>query len=80
MVAEEEFGLDGDVPLAGDWDGDGVDTIGVYRPGDRTFYLSGLPGQTTPRVVAEVLYGLSGDTPIVGDWDGDRVTTIGILR
>ena len=26
-----------DVPVAGDWDGDGIDTIGVFRNG--TFYL-----------------------------------------
>ena len=26
------FGGAGDVPLMGDWDGDGVDTPGLYRP------------------------------------------------
>src|SRR5690606_7006065 len=33
------FGAPGDVPLAGDWDGDGVDTVGVYRPSNQTVYL-----------------------------------------
>ena len=37
------FGNAGDVPVVGDWDGDGITTIGVFRsnvpPGSNTFYL-----------------------------------------
>ena len=25
-----DFGQAGDQPIAGDWDGDGIDTIGIY--------------------------------------------------
>ncbi|MDW8218106.1 MAG: S8 family serine peptidase, partial [Acidobacteriota bacterium] len=41
--ADQDFfyGLAGDVPLAGDWDGDGIDTPGIYRNvnGAMTFFL-----------------------------------------
>jgi len=33
------FGLAGDLPVAGDWDGTGVVRIGVYRPSNATWYL-----------------------------------------
>jgi len=27
------------VPIAGDWNGDGVDTVAVFRPSDGNWYL-----------------------------------------
>jgi hypothetical protein len=27
------------VPIAGDWDGDGDDNLGIYRPSEQMFYL-----------------------------------------
>jgi predicted extracellular nuclease len=70
------FGLPGDIPLTGDWDGDGIDTIGVYRDG--TFYLR----NSNTNGVAEIVltFGIPGDQPIVGDWNGDGTDTIGIYR
>jgi hypothetical protein len=40
-VAEFQFiyGNPGDKLVAGDWDGDGDDTVGVYRPSNGVFYL-----------------------------------------
>jgi hypothetical protein len=72
------FGLKGDVPVVGDWDGNSTTTIGVYRPSESTFYLrnnnaSGEPDLTIP-------FGMKGDVPIAGDWDGDGTTTIGVYR
>ncbi len=29
-----------DVPLIGDWNGNGFDEIGVYRPSTRTFHFT----------------------------------------
>lgn len=34
------YGNPGDRILAGDWDGDGDDSVGIYRPSGHTFYLS----------------------------------------
>ena len=33
------FGAAGDIPIKGDWNNDGVDTIGVYRPTTGEFFL-----------------------------------------
>ncbi|HJS20769.1 MAG TPA: Ig-like domain-containing protein [Anaerolineales bacterium] len=70
------YGIPGDKPVIGDWDGDGDVTIGVYRNG--SFYLrnSNTPGN------ADMVFsfGLSGDQPIAGDWDGDGDDTIGVYR
>jgi SpoIID/LytB domain protein len=72
------YGTTGDVAVTGDWDGDGDDTLGVFRPSNRTFYLrnSNTPG---PAQLA-VAFGTSGDLPIVGDWDGDGDDTVGVFR
>lgn len=64
-------------PLAGDWDGDGRDTVGVYNPANRTFLVrgevaSGRRFVTTPPV------GPFGAIPIAGDWDGEGGDEIGV--
>jgi hypothetical protein len=40
-VAEVEYfyGNPGDLVFAGDWDNDGDDTLGLYRPSNGTVYL-----------------------------------------
>jgi hypothetical protein len=70
------FGLPGDKPVAGDWDGDGIDTIGVFRGG--VFYLR----NSNTNGFADLVfgYGVPTDLPIVGDWNGDGVDTIGVFR
>lgn len=72
------FGADGDIPISGDWDGDGYTTIGVYRPSTQTFYLSN--SNINPRVDAQFTFGINGDIPITGDWNGDGYTTVGVFR
>jgi len=72
-----------DVPLVGDWDGDGVTTIGVARAesstGYRRWILRNSNSAGNPDVPS-FAYGLLSDAPVVGDWDGDGVTTIGVAR
>src|SRR5215208_6762014 len=33
------FGANGDIPIVGDWNGDGTTTVGLFRPTGATFYL-----------------------------------------
>ena len=67
----------GDRPVAGDWNGDGRETIGIWRPNGGTYILrDGNPFGTNYTFG----YGRSGDYPIVGDWNGNGTTTIGIYR
>jgi hypothetical protein len=62
------FGAPGDMPIAGDWDGNGTMTIGLFRPAGNFFFLrnSNTPG--FPDIIAP--FGAPGDKPIVGNWDG----------
>ena len=69
------FGGEGDVPLAGDWDGDGVDTPGVYRPEEgRLVVRNG--GEPISYVYAVPAGGLA----VVADTDGDGRDTVSIAR
>ncbi|MBV9821419.1 MAG: cell surface protein, partial [Actinobacteria bacterium] len=68
------FGLPGDTPIAGDWDGNGTDSFGIYRmPWFAVTNASGGPTTYTR-------YGQAGDRPITGDWNGDHSDTVGIGR
>ena len=73
-----DFGQAGDQPVAGDWDGDGIDTTGVFRSGD--------PGQflltnsfANNDVDVEFLLGAPMDVPLAGDWLGDGIDRVGIF-
>ena len=70
------YGLGGDYPVTGDWNGDGTDTIGIYRNG--VFYLRN--SNTIGFADIVFAFGQPGDQPIAGDWDGDGTDTIGIYR
>ena len=78
------YGVPGDVPLLGDWDGDGLDTPGMYRPSNGFAYLT---NETPPDGGAGVgdpaltfFFGIPGDEVVAGDWDGNGTDTLGIRR
>jgi hypothetical protein len=70
------YGLGGDYPVVGDWDGNGTVTIGIYRNG--SFYLRNSNSIGFADMVFS--FGIPGDQPVAGDWDGDGVDTIGVYR
>ncbi len=74
------FGGDpSDLPVVGDWNNDGVDTIGIYRNSTGFFFLS--DSNTTPNVDYTVLFGNPGDTPFAGHWTADTSGSgIGVYR
>ena len=67
-----------DVPVLGDWDGNGADDLAIHRAGSWYIRSTGsLLGSTT--VVFP--YGvLAGDKPVAGDWDGNGADDPGIYR
>jgi len=68
------FGQAGDLPVAGDWNGDGSDGIGVYRPMAAQFLLD----YDRDGISDEVLVGVGdGDLPVAGDWNGDGTFDVG---
>jgi len=69
------FGGAGDIPLAGDWDGDGVDTPGLYRPATGRLVVRNGPEPIS------FIYPISGDAlPVVADTDGDGRDTVSLAR
>jgi len=70
---------EGVTPIAGDWDGDGKDTIGLYQPSTGTFFLK----NSNEKGSADLTFSFGpkeGVTPIAGDWDGDGKDTIGLYQ
>ncbi len=67
-----------DIPVAGDWNGDGVRQIGVFRDGQWILDTDG-DGRFT-EADAKTEFGQAGDVPVVGDFNGDGVDEIGVYR
>lgn len=71
------FGDPGDVPLVGDWNGDGATSPGVVR--GITWYLR--DSNTTGAHDVTFLFGNPGDWPVVGRWvPGDSRHYPGVFR
>lgn len=72
------FGLPGDIPVIGDWDGTGVARIGVFRSG--VWYLDSNNDGVYDTGDKTVSFGQAGDLPILGDWDGTGRIELGLFR
>jgi protocatechuate 3,4-dioxygenase beta subunit len=73
-----QFGGSTDVPIAGDWNGDGISSIGIFRDGKWHFDMDGDGRWSEGDKTAT--FGQRGDIPVVGDFDGDGIDEIGIYR
>jgi hypothetical protein len=63
------FGSPGDLPIVGDWDNDGYDTMGLYRPTNGVYYLSNdLSGLADADYA--ITYGVPNSSilPFAGAW------------
>ncbi len=76
------FGNVGDQPFTGDFDGDGVDTIGLHRPATGLVYFRN--SHTQGNADGQFVFGDSGDLLVAGDWSGDwtggSIDTPALLR
>ena len=63
-----------DVPVVGDWDGDGRTDVGVYG---RTAAGGAFRQQVPGRGQVVTAAGRSTDSPVVGDWNGDGRSDLG---
>lgn len=70
------YGTAGDRPVTGDWNGDGIATIGVFRGGVWNLDLDG-DGRFTS-VDEAVAFGGEGH-PVVGDWNGDGIDDLAVF-
>ena len=82
-LVDHVFGFNsrrGDVPIVGDWNGDGISEIGVYSKG--VFYLdtngNGVrdSGDTSFAAPEE----LRDFTAVVGDWTGEGIDRVGLFK
>lgn len=78
-TTQTPFGLSGDFPLVGDFDGNGKSDLGVYRAITNEFFMDiNLDGKYDLTII--ILDMKKDDYPIVGDWNGDGVDTLGFFR
>jgi hypothetical protein len=71
------FGAASDVPVPGDYNGDGKTDAVIFRPSTGLWYG---PATGLPQIVIQMSLGQSGDIPIPGDYDGDGKTDPAIYR
>jgi hypothetical protein len=72
------FGEIGDVPFVGDFDGDGIDTVGLRRLSTGLVYLRN--SQTSGPADVSFFFGDPSDVVIAGDWGGGGTDTVGVFR
>ncbi|NDJ62965.1 MAG: VWA domain-containing protein, partial [Chloroflexi bacterium] len=72
-------GLPGSLPVAGDWNGDGIDTPGIFVPSTGAWYLR----DTNDSGVGDYAFVFGGGipstvVPVAGDWNGDGTDEVGL--
>jgi len=67
----------GDLPLAGDWNGDGRDTTALFRPSTSTFIQM---DEFSAAVARSFTFGIAGDLPLAGNWDSDTDDDVAVFR
>ena len=71
----------GDVPVIGDWTGDGNAKVGIYRTSTGTWFLDANNNGVFDAGDYQYQFGgLAGDIPFSGDWNGLGKSCIGIYR
>jgi len=69
------WGKDGDVPVIGDYDGEGKTDTAIWRPSTGEWWIK----QSNGAVVTKV-WGQNGDVPVARDYDGDGKTDYAVWR
>ena len=79
-VVDHVFGLDEEdkVPVTGDWNGNGIRSIGTFRDGVWELDVNG--DGKFDHLDKSVRFGRAGDVPVVGDFNGDGIEEIAIYR
>jgi CubicO group peptidase (beta-lactamase class C family) len=67
------------IPLAGDWNGDGIDTVGLYDPSTGQFHLKNTNSTGPADLVITITDGKLS-APVAGDFNGDGTDGVGIYN
>lgn len=70
------WGINGDRPLRGDYDGDGSADVAVFRPSSQMWYIL----QSSTSSLRAEPWGLATDRLVPGDYDGDGRTDLAVFR
>ncbi len=76
-AAATTWGAVGDVPVPGDYDGDGKTDVAVWRPSEGGWYFVGSSGASWAYAFGS---GAAGDRPVPADYDGDGKTDMAVFR
>ena len=72
------FGNPGDKPFVGDFDGDGIETVGLHRESTGLVYFRN--SHTQGNADSQFFFGNPGDRFVAGDWNGNDIDSPGIFR
>jgi parallel beta-helix repeat protein len=77
-IGQFYYGIPGDRPMLCDWNGDGTETVGLYRSSTGFLHLR----QQNTFGIADVafFFGIPEDIPVCGDWNADGRDSIGVYR
>lgn len=77
-----KFGVNGDIPVPGNYDEDKEIEIAVWRPQNGFWYISmnNNDWSNNDSTIKEIQWGKLGDIPVQCDYDGDGKTNIAIYR
>jgi hypothetical protein len=70
------WGTSGDMPVRGDFDGDGKMDATVFRPSNNTWYIR----QSSDSQIRYENWGLATDKFVPADYDGDGKTDLAVFR
>lgn len=70
------FGDGTGIPIAGDWNADGKDTVGTFKDGAWCLRNTNSSGACD----LQVSFGQAGDQPLRGDWNNNGAETLGVFR
>lgn len=76
--ADYIFGNPDDKPFVGDFDGDGIETIGLHRESTGLVYYRN--SHTQGLAHDEFIFGDPGDRLVAGDWTGNGADSPALLR
>lgn len=73
------FGGDTDQPVAGDFNGDGISTLGIFNNGKWRIDVNG-DGRFQDEDDSFFDFGQQGDIAVVGDFNGDGLDEVAVVR